>query len=443
MLIASRFRDFIVQHRLFQAADRVLLAVSGGKDSVLMAQLFNETGADFGIAHCNFKLRGAESDGDEDFVKALAAKLNTPFYTTSFDAKAVAEANRISVQMAARDLRYAWFEKIRAEHQFDAIAVAHHRNDSAETILLNLSRGTGLSGLHGILPKRGKIIRPLLFLDREEIDRIIDEERIAYREDSSNSATKYGRNKIRLEVIPKLKELNPNIEETFEENSRRFAEIEEFFTQKIDAMRDELFVVYSGDIHISLKDLKKLKPSLSVLYGLFKPFAFKDNVLSDLMGSWDGIPGKVFESLTHTLLLDRQKLILHKKGSGTEKFVLISEDDQTASWGGQTIIRRDAADTTVPGNNEGKAWLDAALLIFPLKLRSWKQGDSFYPLGMSGKKKLSDYFISKKIPLTQKEAIPVLENGNGDILWIAGYQSDNRYKVTRQSEKVIIFELQK
>lgn len=422
----------------------MLLAISGGKDSVLMAHLFNDARFNFGIAHCNFGLRAEESDGDEVFCKQLAKKLNVPFYHTRFETETMAKQHGLSIQMAARELRYNWFESIRTNEGFDYIAVAHHQSDTTETVLLNLVRGTGIAGLHGILPKRGKLIRPLLFLRRDEIDEIAEEETLAYREDRSNSSVKYARNKLRLEVIPKLKELNPFLDQTFESNSSRFKELEEFLNNQVESLRESLFrIAPSGDIHISLDKLKKVRPQKLLLYEIFKPYHFSEAVLEDLVKSWGGQAGKIFESTTHRLLLDRSDLILSELQETSLPEIWIDEKTSSCLWGTRRfeIKESDAVGLEISDSNN-TAYFDEALLLFPLKLRQWNKGDYFYPLGMKGKKKLSDFYTGLKLPLTAKNSVPVLENGNGDILWIAGYRSDERYKVSRLSKKVIIFEMQ-
>lgn len=228
MLPLKQFQDFIEQQQLFVRANKILLAVSGGKDSVLMLHLFKAIGIDIGVAHCNFNLRADEAQRDESFVGLLAKNLGLPFYVTHFDTKKYAAENKISTQMAARDLRYNWFEEIRHKEGYDYIALAQHQNDAVETVLINLTRGTGISGLHGILPKRDLLIRPLLFLNRQQIDEIVKTNHIDFVEDSSNASTNYTRNKIRLQVVPHLQEINPNLEKTFAENISRFAQLETF-----------------------------------------------------------------------------------------------------------------------------------------------------------------------------------------------------------------------
>lgn len=443
MLPVDRFLQFIRQNQLFEPSDKILLAVSGGRDSVLMAHLFNEATFNFGIAHCNFGLREQESDADQAFVEELAGSFNTPFFYTHFETEAFVAENQVSIQMAARELRYQWFEEIRETQGYTFIAVAHHQSDATETVLLNLVRGTGIAGLHGILPKRDNIIRPLLFLSGTEIRELVLSHRLSYREDSSNLSTKYARNKIRHKVVPVLKELNPGLDLTFTENSRRFAEMEEFLTKETDALRKRLFIKdkASGDNYIPLDELKSLSPLHLLLFELFKPFNFSEPVINDLVQSWEGQAGKLFESDSHSLLLDRHQLILKKKAGRNEQEIHISQGDQPVSWQGHTFTGHyaDPADLCIKADSK-IAYFDAGLLQFPLKLRLWKRGDYFYPFGMKGKKKLSDFFTGLKLPLFKKDEIPVVENGNGDILWVAGYRSDNRYKVTPRTKKVFILE---
>lgn len=442
MLPIARFLEFTQRNQLFQKQEKVLLAVSGGRDSVLMAHLFNEAKLNFGIAHCNFGLRGKESDDDETFVRELASAFNVPFITVRFATAAFSEENRISIQMAARELRYNWFEEMRIQYGYQYIAVAHHQSDATETILLNLVRGTGISGLHGIRPKRINIIRPLLFLSSEEIKEHVSSNNIQFREDSSNSSVKYARNKIRLNVIPHLRELNPGLDETFASNSRRFEDIEEFLNIHAGSLRRTLFEAgKQGETYIPIGKLKGLTPLKLLLFELFKPYNFEEPVLDDLVQAWDGQSGKKFESPTHTLLLDRQRLILKSNERPETHEVLIEEHENAIQW--KHLYFKSRYETThgltIPTRHE-IAFFDADLLQFPLKLRLWKKGDFFYPFGMKGKKKVSDLFTSLKLSLFSKENVPVLENGNGDILWIVGFRTDDRYKITPPTNRVFILE---
>ena len=444
MLPVQSFQSFITQYKLFNKSDKILLAVSGGKDSVLMTELFYALGVSFGIAHCNFNLRGEESLGDEEFTRNLALRLDVPFHLRVFDTTTYAREQKVSIQMAARDLRYSWFEEVRREFSYDYVALAHHQNDLAETVLLNLVRGTGIAGLHGILPKRDNLIRPLLFLTRSEIDELITNESIPYREDSSNSSTKYARNKIRWDVIPKLKELNPSLEDTFRDNSRRFAELEEVLFLRVEELRPALFQEYkTGSFMISVERLKSLKPLSLLLYELFKPFSFAEAVLNDLVSGWEGQPGRIFESPTHRIIVDRGSLLLSPvlEDQATSSST-VRKGEESVIWKNHQIsIKEEMSENVIISNNNRRSYFDAELMVYPLTFRSWENGDYFYPLGMKGKKKVSDYFTNLKIPLTEKSDIPLLVNGNGEIMWICGYRADDRYKIIPQTKKVLIFEI--
>eukprot|EP01133_Synstelium_polycarpum_P003291 gene3291-3745_t len=440
MLPVERFQDYVLKNSLLSKQSRVLLAVSGGKDSVLMSHLFKRAGYHFGIAHCNFNLRKEESERDEAFVRRLAATLEVPFYLSSFETAAYAAAQKVSTQMAARTLRYEWFENCRQQEGYDLIAVAHHQNDALETVLLNLTRGTGIAGLHGIRPRRDKLIRPILFLSAAEIEEIIRSEDFSYVEDSSNHADKYARNKIRLKVIPQLKAINPGLEQTFEHNIRRFAETEQVLNQVVQALRETLLQERGGHVFISLDKIRALDPRQLLFAELIKPYGFSENQAMDILQSLNGQSGASFYADTYRITLDREELIVSAILPRDYGGVNIHPEDQQVSMGkyqieisGSTAVRFEKV--------KEKAFIDAGKLIYPLILRNWEQGDHFMPLGMNRYKKLSDFFIDEKVPLPLKEQIPVLINGNGEIVWIAGWRQDNRYKVSPATKKVAIFEL--
>ena len=444
MLNLSAFQAFIKEHQLFNPEQQVLLAVSGGRDSVLMAHYFKQSAFNFGIAHCNFSLRGKESEAEEQFTATLAAEMDIAFYSTIFDTRGYASENGISLQMAARDLRYQWLEEIRADFGYQYISLAHHQNDTVETMLLNLTRGTGIAGLHGIRPKRNKLIRPLLFLNRNEIDEIVVNENIAFRDDTSNGSTKYARNKIRLKVIPVLKELNPQLENTFLKNAKRFSEMEIILQQKTDKLKQELFQQSkNGEITISIKKISELHPIDLLMFSLFSAFNFTEAVLGDLKKGLKNQSGKIFESISHQITIDRENLFLCPIAKGYESEEILIDLDGEISWNGNHF-KSELLPVSAFRNktNNNIVQLDYHLLVLPLKMRSWRNGDYFYPFGMKGRKKLSNFFIEQKIPLVRKEKIGVLENGNGDILWIAGLRPDSRYKITSKTEKIFILEKQ-
>jgi tRNA(Ile)-lysidine synthase len=441
MLPLQEFRDFIQRNALFTKESKILLTVSGGKDSVLMVHLFKLLNLDFGIAHCNFNLRAEESHRDEAFVKMLAVTLDVPFYLTHFNTKKHASLNKVSTQMAARDLRYQWFEVIRQKHNYDVIATAHHQTDVVETVLLNLTRGTGISGLHGILPKRGHLIRPLLFLSRARIDELIDQNNLDYVEDSSNNSVDYARNKIRMKVLPSLRAINPSLEHTFQQNVQRFAETEMVLEQVVRDLRKEMLLTLEDGIHLPIDRLKQLQPQALLAYELLRPYGFSEPVVADVLKNLDHESGISFFSATHRLLVDRKYLILKPVLKEEQPaFALIHPHDERTEFHNQEVTMH-YSDRIEFEALPSKAYVDALKLIYPLILRSWQPGDKFMPLGMRGFKKISDFFVDQKVPLTNKDQIPILVNGNGDLIWIAGMRQDNRYKVSASTKKVAIFEL--
>jgi tRNA(Ile)-lysidine synthase len=440
MLPLQQFRDFIEQQKLFVQGNRILLAVSGGKDSVLMLHLFKAIGVDVGIAHCNFNLRADEAQRDESFVALLAKNLELPFYVTHFDTKKYAAENKISTQMAARDLRYNWFEEIRTTQGYDYIALAQHQNDAVETVLINLTRGTGISGLHGILPKRDRLIRPLLFLNRKQIEEIVRNNNIDFVEDSSNVSTNYTRNKIRLQVVPHLQEINPNLEKTFAENISRFAELETFLNVQVQKLESKILNKRADGIYIPLDEIAKLNPQKLLLYELLKAFGFGENVVQEILDSLKALSGTHFFSSTHQAIINRRDLVIVEKNTSVTSNQFIHPTTEKIAFGNDEISLR-FTDEVKFEVNLNKAYVNADKLIFPLVLRNWQNGDKFIPLGMRNPKKVSDYFIDEKVPLHLKSTTPILINGNGEIVWIAGMRQDNRYKLTTATKKVAIFEL--
>ena len=435
------FTRFIAENQLFSQQSRVLLALSGGKDSVLLAYLLKAGNYTFGIAHCNFQLRGSESDGDEQFCRQLAEKLQVPFNVSCFDTLNYAKTHQISIQMAARNLRYSWFEQVRQQQGYDVIAVAHHQNDAIETILLNLVRGTGIAGLHGILPVNGRVVRPMLGFTREQIDELVSRHQLAYREDSSNASVKYARNKLRHQVIPQLKELNPDLEHTFQRNLQHFKDLETLLQYQLAQVQPLVWGRVNGVAALSVQAIGQLPVPRLLLPELLRPYGFNRTTVEDLLSALTRHPGRRFISLTHQLTLDRDWVLLEPLRADIDQ-VIIEAGTACVNYNGRRLNILQQTQSEII-RHKNVAVIDAALLQYPLVLRPWQQGDWFYPLGMQGRKKLSDFFISQKIPLSLKRRIPILVNGNGEVIWIGGYRADNRYKVTAQTQKVTIFELDK
>ncbi|HMR20109.1 MAG TPA: tRNA lysidine(34) synthetase TilS [Sphingobacterium sp.] len=435
MEIVARFCAFIEEKKLLHKDDRVLLAISGGRDSMLMLWLFHSSGIYIEVAHCNFSLRGSESDADEQLVRDYCITLGVPLHVKRFDTEAFANENKISIQMAARELRYKWFEELAMEVDCDVIAIAQHKNDHVETVLLNLVRGTGLVGLQGILPKRGRIIRPLLFLDSKEITTAVQQLGMAYRDDASNFSTKYARNKIRLDIIPQFEEIHPRFIDMMEENIARFQDANAVLQLLVTDLRGKLFIP-NGPDRWAIDKSNLLDKDLALLYYLFEPFGFTTAVLKDLKNALGKESGRLFESSTHQLLLDRETIFLQPTPPATEQSLRVDDGCTEAYWQHATFQLLVSDDTTIV-RDASIAKLDRDKLIFPLRVRNWREGDYFHPLGMKGKKKLSDFFIDKKISLFDKKNIPIWLNGNGDILWVGGHQIDDRYKITENTQKVL------
>ncbi|WP_017257304.1 tRNA lysidine(34) synthetase TilS [Pedobacter arcticus] len=444
MLSAKKqFTDFISSNKLFKPSDSILLTVSGGKDSVLMATLFAECGYNFAIAHCNFNLRGDESLRDEHFVKALAERLKVPFYLKSFDTTHFAATQKISIQMAARELRYAFFKELQIKENFAKIAVAHHQNDAIETLLINLVRGTGIAGLHGIKTDRDQIIRPLLCFTADEVEAIVQKNNIKYVEDSSNASNKYMRNKLRLDIIPQLEQLNPSLAQTFKENIAYFSQLEDLLNNRVADLKSRLITTKNGNIQIKIPDILALNPPQLLLFELLKPYGFNATQIDNLLHCLNGGSGKQFFSEKYVLNLDRDYIeisIFQKPETVAEAFIsTLGNYDFNA----HQLSVKNVSNFPKHLTTTNSIYVDAEKLIFPLKLRYWQQGDFFKPFGMRGFKKLSDFFINQKIPLQQKTQIPILVNGNEEIIWICGFRSDERYKVDLNSKKIITFGLHK
>lgn len=439
----KQFKRYFTTQKLFFRKEKILLTVSGGIDSVVMCELFYQSGLHFGIAHCNFQLRGDESDGDELFVKNMAAKYQVPLYIKHFETNTYSSENGISIQMAARKLRYDWFEEILNSEKYDYIATAHHQNDQIETFFINLLRGTGLAGLHGILPKQNKIIHPLLFTTREKIISFANQNGLVHREDSSNSSVKYLRNAIRHQIIPQFQLLSGDFEKTMIENIEKIRDTEIVFSEMLEIKRKELVKYDKTHITIDIKDLLALNPLKIYLYHFLSPFGFNNETVDSLINTITDISGKQFYSSTHRLLKDRENLIITELKDNHDCCSLYYISSETIHITEPLSIDfRITSESEMIKINPDKnlAYLDYNKLKFPLSLRKWEQGDFFYPIGMKGKKKISDFFTDQKISIIEKETIWLLYSGE-DIVWIVGWRIDDRFKLTNKTQIGYIAEL--
>lgn len=433
----QQFKQFIQEEALFSVGESVLLGVSGGKDSMAMLHLFKEAGYTFGIAHCNFQLRGEESEGDEAYVKEVAEKMGVPFFSARFDTQTFAEEKKVSIQMAARELRYTWFRKLAERKEYQWIAIAHHKSDVVETILINSIRGTGISGLIGPRPKIKHIIRPLLCFSDEEIEGYIRERNISFREDSSNASTKYLRNKVRLELLPMLRDMNPSIEDTILANIDRFSELEEMQQSYLKSAKRRLVQQRGKRKFIHLEELKRTAALRTVLHHLLLDYHFSATDLDNLIDCLDGQSGKQFLSSSHQLVVDREYLILTPLGETMPEEQRFSTEEELLSFGDYSfriqVVEHGNAQII---SSSQHAFLDADVVGAELSIRVWEPGDKCYPLGMEMQKKVSDLLVDQKVPLTEKQQLPVLLS-QGRIVWVVGQRIDNRFRVTANTQKVL------
>ncbi len=435
----EKFKQFLRKEIGLKKQQSTLLAVSGGADSVVMAELFHQAQQPFAIAHVNFQLRGTESDGDEAFVRDLAKRFKVPCFVKSFDTKELAKAQNSSTQMLARALRYTWFEEIRQEKGFDFIATAHHINDSIETVLFNLAKGTGIAGLHGILPRKNYLIRPLLFASRQDIRTFIATHQLVFREDSSNKEDKYRRNFIRQHIIPKMKDLNPSLEHTFQENIKRFRDTETVFQWAIEQFKAKAFLQKEDLIYIDIEKTSHTPAPTTLLFEWLRPYGFNSDQVQQIWATASAQSGSRFHSPSHELLRDRTHWIIRPKGKTTSKTAIYIQENQTLTQypTGQLALSFFPTATLKISPNPHFAYLDLEKIKFPLVLRPWQQGDVFQPFGMNGKhKKLSDFFIDLRLSLHEKESSWVLES-NGQICWVIGKRIDERFRIGKRTKQAL------
>lgn len=431
----SQFLHNIKVQQLFGKTDKLLVAVSGGKDSMVLLDLLQQGNFHVGVAHVNFKLRGKASDGDEDFVRDYCEQRSILFFTTTFDTKKYAKGNNISTQMAARELRYAWFEEIISDNKFDYLLTAHHANDTVETALLNFTRGTGVTGLIGILGKKKWLVRPLLNITRHEIDVYAAEQRIRWREDSSNASTDYARNKIRHEVIPKLKTLNPNLEGTFQRSVIRLAAAEFAWNNLIESIKKEIWLEEKNVIKINAESLKKHPHILAIIEVLLKPYGFTWQQAEDALSAEVSAS---FITETHTLFIDRINWFLVTNDSLETVNILVNDISEKALINGMELsfeIVESFPEKQALQNPE-LAFLAYEKLQFPLAIRTWQQGDRFQPFGMKGSKLVSDYFIDLKLPIHEKKQQLILAD-NQHIAWIIGKRTSQYFAVDTATKKIL------
>ena len=425
----QRFINYSKTHNLFSKDDKILLAISGGADSVVLADLLKEAGFNFVLAHCNFGLRGAESDEDEGFVRRLAKKIEVDLFVKQFSQENF-DAVEGSTQMAARELRYKWFEELRKEQSCTLLATAHHTDDRIETFFINLLRGTGIDGLVALSSKRESLVRPLLFAKRSEIEAYAEQNKITYRTDSSNVSTKYDRNAIRHKLIPLLGELEPEFRKTI---SRTIENLEDVAELKNAYLKEQGSLVFDGD-KIHIPELLRVKGIQTVLFERLRVFGFSRSDVLDIIGSLEKQSGKVFKSQSHILVKDRDYLLLSKCEEEFQEMKIDSLEELSDSPVGFELLNFEEVKFPLKSS---EAALDFDKIAFPLTIRKWQEGDCFVPFGMKQSKKVSDVLINNKVSLIAKSRTLIIVNDNADILWVVGLRSDNRYRISSGTRKIL------
>ena len=429
-------RAYIDKYQLLTAGKPVLVGVSGGADSIALLTVLVELGYSCIVGHCNFHLRGEESMRDECFTETYARKLGLPFVKVDFNTRDYAAEHHLSVEMAARELRYAWFEEMRCVHDAQAIAVAHHRDDNVETVLMNLIRGSGIRGMSGIRPKNGFVIRPLLPVTRQEILQWLAERQLEYVTDSTNLSATYTRNFIRLRVLPLLETINPSVRTAINRTAEHLAETESLFAY---VMADARKRVFEAENRLSIKALMQYPSPKTVLFELLKAFHFTPSSVDEIFLSLNKESGKLFFSSSHRLVKDRDCLLLSPLAAAGEKEVYFLTGEE-GCWSGpidlafSRIVRIEELHIQ---KDKDIAYFDLDKLKFPLVLRHWQQGDWFVPFGMQGRKKLSDYFSDKKFSRLEKEQVWLLCSGD-EVIWIVGERSDNRFRVECATKRCLV-----
>lgn len=446
MDLLLKFKQFIANAipRLHPSNDRLLVAVSGGVDSIVLTDLLIKSKFNIAIAHCNFQLRDAESDRDETFVRQLADRYGVPIFVQRFNTTQFAEEHRLSTQEAARKLRYDWFLEIQQKETEKAdnpvyLATAHHADDNVETMLMHFFRGTGIQGLTGMpfYHKERRMARPLLFASREEILAYANENGLAWVEDSSNASDKYTRNLFRNKIIPSLKDVFPQLEENLQGNLQRFSEVAELYAEVVAQHKKKLIETRGNEVHIPLLKLQKTTPLKTISFEIIKDYGFSSAQVDELIKLFDADNGSFIESSSHRLIKNRGWLIIASKKNDRADHIIVEEKETQVHFSnGELHIKKLDAAKVQMSTEKDIALLDASAIRFPLLLRKWKQGDYFYPLGMKKKKKLSRFFIDQKLSLLDKERTWVLEMDK-KIVWVVGLRIDDRFKLTPGTKNVI------
>lgn len=440
--LPERFMMTVDQKKLFDGSTRILLACSGGIDSVALFHLLRLGGYNFSVAHCNFKLRGIDSDKDEIFVKKLCQKYHVPCFTTTFETESYSRELRISTQMAARDLRYGWFHDLLKEHKLELICTAHHLNDSVETVLLNLSRETGLRGIRGMRYRNGNLVRPLLFAGRTEIFNFVKENTFRYRKDRSNDEIKYKRNLVRKKIIPQFESINPSFIRSFARSLEHFNDASDLLDEIVNEKLSKIVSYDHGTVSLNIEELDKSGHAAFLLFRILGQVGISAQYHPEVMQLLSSQAGRIVNAGKFTVLKDRSSLMIREnREAATEKAVIYSPAATVQFPVSLSISKTGQIHDLKLDKSE--IIVDSSAIIFPLIVRKWEPGDVFFPFGMKGRKKISDLLVDLKIPRTKKEHVFVLENGDGKIIWVIGLRADDRFKISKRTTAGLIVKLGK
>lgn len=438
--LSFRFKDFIESQKLFTQQHHLLVACSGGIDSVVLVHLLHEFQFDFSILHCNFQLRGKESNRDQAFVVQLADQLSIPCHVNTFDTEKVMNEWGKGVQETARILRYNWFDEQVNLHAANGkqplLLTAHHQDDQLETVVFNFFRGTGIAGLTGMNTKDGYLVRPLLFASRNEIEAYAIDKKLSWVEDSSNKGTIYARNQLRHDVFPLLEKAVPSFKQNLSNNIKRFQETEMLFKQQIASIQKRVVEKRDKGFAIAVNKIKHLVPLDTIVYEIFSPFGFTATQTGELKKLFIAHTGSFLQSPTHRVLKNRDWLLIDPLHEISSSVYVIEKDQSSFSVGDKTICISMHENSSMLSAAANEAWLDASKLEFPLLVRPWKNGDYFYPLGMKKKKKISKFLIDQKLSKTEKESQYVIESAK-KIVWVVGRRIDERFKVLPHSKEIL------
>ena len=437
-VLFQHFNQYFREKGIDPKASQFIVAISGGVDSIVLADLCKRSGFHFTLAHCNFRLRNEESERDEAFVRAFAQKLEVPLEVKHFDTSQFAQENKLSIQEAARALRYQWFDKLKNIGLFDFILLAHHADDNIETVLMNFFRGTGLKGLTAIpggSKKEKRLLRPLLNVRRKAIIEYAHDQGLTWVEDSSNSSLKYTRNYFRHELIPSVQKVFPQVEDNLLNNIERFTKINNLYQQMVTELKEKICEKKVNEIRIPIKKLEKYLDT-SLIYDIIKDYGFGEKQVPDVQKLMNAASGRFIENENFQVIRHRNWLIIARKTSATD-IIAIDKDQQLVRFpGGILEFNIILAGKVKMEGGANTAILDAKNIEYPLVLRKWKTGDYFYPLGMTKKKKLSRFFIDQKLSRNIKENTWILESGNR-ILWVVGMRIDERFKIIPSTRDVV------